>query len=110
MKGKIISIALIGVLLIGIGCIGLFTEEDPEEEINGEEDDEDEDAVKGIYMDECTGGDAEYEEFCECTYDYIVDEYGEQEFIEATMEDEWDEEFEEFIDEAAVECIEYYPE
>ncbi len=147
MKGKIISLALIGVLLIGIGCIGPFAEEDPEEEVNGEEDeemeeteetdeedteetdeedeetddedtdeteDEDEETeyengIRDVYMEGCMEEDEELEDFCECTYNYILDEFGEQEFMEESMEEEYSEEFEEVMNDAAIECIEFYP-
>lgn len=75
-------------------------ERDPEEEAD---EDEEMGAMKGVYMEECMEEEGEeIREFCECSYDYLVQEHGEDVLFEI-------EEDEELADEAAEECIEYFP-
>ena len=81
------------------------TDEEDEEEMEEAE----EDQIREIYMMECTLGEEEFEEFCECSYDHIIDEYGEQEFINALMEEEMDPELEEVMEEANAECMHLAP-
>ena len=132
---KLFALLLIGTLFIGIGCLGALegevgeetegeTEETEEEtgeeeeteetEETDEEDEEEmeeaeEDQIREIYMMECTLGEEEFEEFCECSYDHIIDEYGEQEFMNALMEEEMDPELEEVMEEANAECMHLAP-
>ena len=81
------------------------TDEEDEEEMEEAE----EDQIREIYMMECTLGEEEFEEFCECSYDHIIDEYGEQEFMNALMEEEMDPELEEVMEEANAECMHLAP-
>ncbi len=58
--------------------------------------------MEEAYMEECTLEDEEMEEYCQCTFDYMVDEYGVQVFIDAELLDE-------AVMEAEDECMHLIP-
>ncbi|GEM_PF-4880852 len=79
-----------------------FTVEDP----NGEEDG----LLKSTYIEACVGEDEEFREYCECTYDFLIDEYGEEVFEQIVANEIDPEEEGEMMDEAATACLDKIPE
>jgi len=98
---KNILIAL-GIAFLIILLIGLFTQADKKTTTKNDTDMMTK--FKQSYVENCTMSSG-MEDYCKCTYDYMVDKYGEEGLIDISIDYYRTEELPEEIYDAAKECI-----
>lgn len=113
-KGIVTIIAILfALIIVGVVFSALHDDSQPEQNqaataVAQQDSEDDRDYMREGYMQGCVEGESEWQGYCDCSYDYIVDNYGKQGMIYLAGEYEKGNE-PELMEEAAMQCYDEIP-